>query len=72
MNKKILFVHLQAPTYTQIADELSNSSHDSYGLADGDESSPTVTTKLQRGERKYDVYAGMSLPLGISYLSSHW
>ena len=70
MNKKILFVHLPAPTYTQIADELSNSSHDSYGLADGDESSPTVTTKLQRGERKYDVYAGMSLPLGISYLSS--
>ena len=46
MNKTILFVHLPAPTYTQMADELANPSHDSYGLADGDESSPTVTNKL--------------------------
>ena len=69
MKKKILFVHLCSPTYTQIADELENPNHDQYGLADGEESSPTVTDKLLRGARKLDVYSSMSLPLGISYLS---
>ena len=46
MKKKLLFVHLPGPTYTQMADEINNPNHDSYGLADGDESSPTVSSHL--------------------------
>ena len=70
MKKKLLFVHLPGPTYTQMADEIYNPNHDSYGLADGDEQSPTVSSRLQRSERKYEVFGAMSLPLGISYLSA--
>ena len=70
MTHKILFVHPPSPTYTQMADEIADRNHSSYGLADGDEASPTVSNTLQRGERKYSVYGEMSLPLGISYLSS--
>ncbi len=69
MKKKLLFVHLPGPTYTQMQDEIENPNHDSYGLADGDESSPTVSTHLQRSERKYKIFGALSLPLGISYLS---
>ena len=53
-----------------MADEINNRNHDLYGLADGDEASPTVTNEVQRGERKANVFAPMNLPLGISYLSS--
>ena len=74
MNKTILFVHLPAPTYTQMAYELATPNHDSYELAGGDEASPTVANEVQRGERKTNVSgmgnAGLNLPLGISYLSS--
>ena len=70
MTTKILFVHLASPTYTQIEDEMNDANHASYGLADGNESSPTVSTTLQRGERKYNVKAGMNLPLGITYISA--
>ncbi len=71
MKKKLLFVHLPGPTYTQMADEIANPNHDSYGIADGDESSPTVSTRLQRSERKLDVFGtSMTLHLGISYLSA--
>lgn len=74
MNKTILFVHLPAPTYTQMAYELATPNHDSYELAGGDEASSTVTNEVQRGERKTNVSgmgnAGLNLPLGISYLSS--
>ena len=70
MNKTILFVQPPSPTYTEIADELANPNHDQYGIADGDETTPTVTNSVQRGERKWNVYAGINLPLGISYLSS--
>jgi anaerobic magnesium-protoporphyrin IX monomethyl ester cyclase len=70
MSKKILFVHLASPTYTQIEDEMADANHAFYGLADGSESSPTVSTTLQRGERKYNVKAGMNLPLGITYISA--
>jgi anaerobic magnesium-protoporphyrin IX monomethyl ester cyclase len=70
MTTKILFVHLASPTYTQIEDEMSDANHASYGLADGNESSPTVSTTLQRGERKYNVKSGMALPLGITYISA--
>ena len=70
MTTKILFVHLASPTYTQIKDEMNDANHASYGLADGNESSPTVSTTLQRGERKYNVKAGMNLPLGITYISA--
>ena len=70
MTTKILFVHLASPTYTQIEDEMADANHASYGLADGNESSPTVSTTLQRGERKYNVKSGMCLPLGITYISA--
>ncbi len=70
MSTNLLFVHLASPTYTQIEDELADADHSLYGLADGDDSSPTVSNKLQRGERKYNVKAGMSLPLGITYISA--
>ena len=70
MTYKILFVHPPSPTYSQMADEIADRNHSSFGLADGDEASPTVSNTLQRGERKYSVYGEMSLPLGISYLSS--
>ena len=74
MNKTILFVHLPAPTYTQMAYELATPNHDSYELAGGDEASPTVANEVQRGERKTNDpgmgNAGLNLPLGISYLSS--
>jgi anaerobic magnesium-protoporphyrin IX monomethyl ester cyclase len=70
MTTKILFVHPSSPTYTQMEDELADANHSSFGLADGNESSPTVSGTLQRGERKYNVKSGMSLPLGITYLSA--
>ena len=56
MKKKLLFVHLPGPTYTKMADEIYNPNHDSYGLADGDEQSPTVSSRLQRSERKYRTH----------------
>ena len=65
MNKSILFVQPPCPTYTEIADELVNPNHDKFGIADGDETSPTVTNSVQRGKRKWNVYAGINLPLGI-------
>ena len=68
--KSLLFVHLPGVTYTQLSDDINNHNYNSFGLADGDESSPTVSSELQRGERKYSVYGAMSLPLGITYLSS--
>ena len=70
MKTKILFVNPPNPTYTQMVDEFNDRNHDLYGLADGDEASPTVTNEVQRGERKMNVSASMNLPLGISYLSS--
>ena len=70
MNKSILFVQPPSPTYTEIEDELVNPNHDKFGIADGDETSPSVTNSVQRGKRKWNVYAGINLPLGISYLSS--
>ena len=70
MNKSILFVQPTSPTYTEIEDELVNPNHDKFGIADGDETSPSVTNSVQRGKRKWNVYAGINLPLGISYLSS--
>ena len=70
MTTKILFVHLASPTYSQMEDEMADANHAQYGLADGDESSPTVSTTLQRGERKYNVKTGMALPLGLTYISA--
>ena len=70
MNTSILFVHLAGATHAQLTDEITNANHTSYGLADGDESAPTVSGQLQRGERKYNVKAGLNIPLGITYLSA--